>query len=311
MASRSVTTKSNRLALVALVLLAGCKDEIAAVHRDETPSTPASETPAITPPTPAAAGSPVALGESYRALHAGATVANAVETGKKIWPMLAADARTMVQTAAADSIAALGKMTIKVSAEDIGYKILGETAATRSAFMPTAKVTWRPKASTPATAGTLQLAGTSTVTLEVVREGSVWKLAAGPGLLADEHEIFRMPTGAEAAKGTDTLDAVSKGWQDVLAHGNGWDAYNLMSPAMRKRLLEMTAAVGGQGPADVARIFEKTIVDRRNNGVTVRSAVIEDRTDTRASIVLTYSNGKSDRFVGIRVDGKWWIEMPL
>lgn len=308
MPSRSVTI-SSRLALLAVLALVGCgKDKDGELHVGTTFHGEAAPGDAA---VRAAAGSPEELWEAYRAAHVGATVANAVETGRKLWPLLAGDARKMVGDAAAATIAALGSTKINVSAEEIGYKVLGETAAARAVFVASAKLTWEAKAGS-AGGGTMRLAGKgSPLALDAVREGDVWRLAAGPGLLAGEGEVFRMPTGAEAVAGADSLDAISARWQDILAHGNGWDAYNVMSPAMRAKLLELVGNMGGSGAGDVARIFEKTVVDRRNNGITVTSATIEDRTDTRATIVLVYSNGKSDRFIAVRVDGKWWLEMQL
>jgi hypothetical protein len=71
------------------------------------------------------------------------------------------------------------------------------------------------------------------------------------------------------------------------------------------------SSVGGSGAGDAARIFEKTLTDRRGRGVSITDTTIEDRTADSASFTVHYSVGKADKITAVRVDGAWWIEMPL
>jgi hypothetical protein len=160
----------------------------------------------------------------------------------------------------------------------------------------------------------ITLADTKTfdaVELEAERKGGRWRLAPSPGLIASDKEVFKAPAGSDAPTGLASADAVAERWKAILETGTGWDAYNLMSPAMHKRLNELVASVGGSGGGDVAKIFEKTIVDRRNRGLHVKSATLEHRTADSASLVLVYSDGKSDTFTCVRANGSWWLEMPF
>gem|GEM_PF-2503839 len=263
-------------------------------------------------------GSPRAWFADYRAAHDGATVDNAITTGKKIWPMLASDAQAVIVDQANASIAALS-VKVNITPQDLAYKLLGETAATRATMMHDATVVGDDPQ--PArTIGGHELVtrmlhvkgGGTTLDLAIVGDGGGWKLAAGPGLVADENEVFHAPSsGSDAPTGVASLDAVAARWKQVIASGNGWDAINIMSPAIHQKLLQLVASMGGSGAADVARIFEKTIVDRRNRGITVESVTIEDRTADRGTITMKYSNGVSESFTGVRVNGVWWLEVTM
>jgi len=69
--------------------------------------------------------------------------------------------------------------------------------------------------------------------------------------------------------------------------------------------------MGGDGMADVARIMEKTLVDRRNRGVTVTGTKIDSQTADRGQFTLTYSTGATDSFTAVHLDGVWWLEVTL
>ena len=263
-------------------------------------------------------GSPRAWFADYRAAHDGATVDNAIETGKKIWPMLASDAHSVILTQSRASIAAL-TAKVEISPQDLGYKLLGETAATRAAMMHDATVTGDDAQDSRTIDGhelvtrVLHVKGGGTaLDLPIVAQGGGWKLASGPNLLATEAEVFHAPaTGTDAPAGVASLDAVAARWKQVIATGNGWDAINIMSPAMHDKLIQLVASMGGSGAADVARIFEKTIVDRRNRGITVESVTIDGRTADRGTITMKYSNGVTESFTGVRVNGVWWLEVTM
>ena len=314
---------AHRYALVLAIAISACKGDDPHAKIVEPPpiAAPAKivqPPPIVAPPEAAKPRSPQAWFEDYRAAHEGATAANAIETGKKLWPMLASDAAAMLRQQASATLATLSA-TVAITAEDLGYKLLGETAAARAAVIHDARILGdSPEADRmvngkPLTARVLHVRGAgATIDLPIVAEGGSWKLAAGPGLVASDTEVFHAPaTGSDAPVGLPTVDALAARWKQVIATGNGWDALNIMSPAMRKRMLELVSQMGGTGMPDVARIFEKTIVDRRNRGITVESIKIEDRTDDRGSIVMKYSDGKSETFTGVRVAGVWWVEANL
>jgi len=310
-----------KLALAVVVALAGCsKDREPAPAADPAPPRPSVAADAAAPKpidSPKAidsprfdAASPQALFAAYQAAHAGATTANPIDTGRRIWPLLSADARDMVTKMSTETIGKLGPTAIKVSPEDIGYKVLGETAAVRAQAMPTATIVAARALTKDRTTLDIKLGGEH-LELVAVREGASWRLAAGPGLVVSDTEVFRAPSGREAPAGAATVDEAAAKFRDVLARGTGWDAYNMMSPANRERLLALMGQMGGTGAGDVAKVFEKTIADRRRAGITVVKAEVTDRTADAATVVLSYSNGASDRFHAVRVDGKWWLEMPI
>jgi hypothetical protein len=312
---------ARRYAVVLAIVIAACKGDDPRAKIVEPPPIVAPARiaePPVARPEAAKPGSPQAWFDDYRAAHEGATAANAIDTGKKLWPMLASDAAEMLRQQATTTLATL-KATVAITAEDLGYKLLGETAATRAAAMHDAKIVGddpRPErvvSGKSLVSRMLHVRGAgTTIDLPIVADGGSWKLAVGPSLVASDTEVFRAPaTGSDAPVGLPTLDGLAARWKQVIATGNGWDALNIMSPAMRKRVLELVSQMGGTGMPDVARIFEKTIVDRRNRGITVESMTIEDRTDDRGSIVMKYSDGKSETFTGVRVAGVWWVEAKL
>jgi hypothetical protein len=305
--------------LTAALALAGCKDKDKAPPARPATTDPTPVPPAP-PPAPANDGTAEELVAAYQAAHVGATTANVIETGKKLWPLLDDDARAMVTTAANATIGAMAT-SVQVSTSDLGYKILGEGAAARRDFMANAMLVEdrveqdRNIAGTIVSTRTLVLRAPGLEPIELVAEragkDAPWRFAASSGLLVTEQEVFRAPAGGDAPAGVATLDAVAARWAQILKAGTGWDAYNIMSPTMRTKLLDMMASVGGTGAGDVAKVFEKTIVDRRDRGVTVTKTAIENRTADHGSIVMTYSDGKTDTFDGVLVDGTWWLEMPL
>ncbi len=257
--------------------------------------------------------------ERYRDAHAGAVTANAVETGKRLWPLLAPDAQKLVDTAGAATLAAAGPTTAKLSPIELRYKILGETAAVRAAFMKVATISEQKQLPDAERDGsrilTMRLTardGATTLMYELVRaDDGPWLIAASPALLATDQDVFKTPAGRESHEGAASIEDLVAKWKQINASGTGWDAYNLMSPEMRKNVLRLVARVGGSGAEDAARIWEKTLVDRRTRGISITDAKIEDATADRAAVQLSYSLGGSDRLTLVRVDGKWWIEMPL
>jgi hypothetical protein len=304
-----------KYAVLALAVIACGKGDDRTAHNvaaDPDPAVVADPRPADKP------GSPKAWFADYRAAHDGATVDNAIDTGKKIWPMLASDAQAVLVEQSRTAIATLAVKT-HIEAQDVAYKLLGETAATRAAMMHDAKLAGDDAQDSRTIDGhelvTRMLHVTSGATkldLPIVAQGGGWKLAAGPHLVAGEDEVFHAPaTGTDAPAGVASLDAVAAKWKQVIAIGNGWDAMNIMSPAMHAKLLQLVASMGGTGPADVARIFEKTLVDRRNRGITVESYAIDGRTDDHGTITMKYSNGAEEAFSGVRVNGVWWLEVTM
>ena len=278
-----------------------------AVHVDAAP-----------PPGPAPeTGSPRAWFEDYRAAHADATPATAIDTGTKIWQMLADDAHQQLLALAATMAAKLP--TIHVGAQELAYKMLGETAAVRAPMMRVAKIT-SDQTTPPRQVGghtvpvhALRIEGNGqTLALDIINDGTGWKLAAGPSLTVDESDVFKAPSsGKDAPVGLPTLDAVVARWKEIVASGNGWDALNIMSPAMHAQLLQLIARMGGDGMPDVARIMEKTLVDRRNRGVTVTATKIDSQTADRGQFTFTYSTGTTDTFTAVRSGAAWWLEVKL
>jgi hypothetical protein len=154
--------------------------------------------------------------------------------------------------------------------------------------------------------------GATTLTFELEStDGGPWRFAGSRDLLASDNEVFKTPAGQETTVGTASIDALAARWKQVNASGTGWDAYNLMSPAMRTKIINLVSRVGGNGAGDAARIFEKTLTDRRGRGVSITSIAIDDRTADSANLTINYSVGRADKITAVRVDGAWWIEMPL
>jgi hypothetical protein len=315
---------SFALAVAAVAAVAaGCKSKAPSPGESArpTPTAPAIDAPPA-PAAPAAAAdwrTPEDLWNAYRDAHVGATPGNAVATGRRLWPMLGSDAHDLVTTGVHQQLQALGAAAAHISPDELAYKLLGEIAAARAPFITGGEL----RAVTPKPdslingrrigSATIQIrkGAEPPVELELERVDGSWRFKPGPGLLPDESAVFKTPAGGEGAQGSASLDAVVARWTQVLETGTGWDAYNVMSPAMRKRLLDMIAQVGGNGAGDVAKVFEKTIVDRRNNGIHVQATKIDDRSADRGTIAVTYSNGSTDTFAAVRADGAWWIEMPM
>lgn len=257
----------------------------------------------VTVEAPSVARSPDALWDAYRAAHVGATPANAVDTGRKLLPLLSADARQFMHEVARTQLRELGSR-ITVDEDELVLKLLGETAAARASMITAAT----PKIELAADRATITVA--PDLVLQATRAGDRWVVARSPNLMASDTEVFRTPAGKEQAAGAPTADALLMRWRSVLEGGSGWDAYNLLSPPMRSRLGALMGRMGGTGPTDVARVLEKTLVDRRNRGIHVASARVEGATADRAEVVVEFSNGRTDRFTAIVVDGVWWLEFP-
>ena len=235
-----------------------------------------------------------------------------------MWSMLSHDAQKLILDQAKQAVLAASSPVMPDS-QDIAYKIVGETAAARAALMKDAQLAevspqgvvttnghkvWRTKV--------VIASGVTKLHLELVSDKGRWKLEPTPDLTVREDELFKAPsTGADAPHGLPTIDALAAAWKKTVDSGNGWDALNIMSPSMRKQLLDMVARMGGSGMADVARIMEKTLVDRRNRGLSVKAVSIDNRTDAGGSIKTTYSNDESDTFTAVRLDGLWWLEVKI
>ena len=197
--------------------------------------------------------------------------------------------------------------------------MLGESAAARASMMANAQIA-ELTASPDEVRGSDKIARTrlvvkdqdTTLELELIKTNDgPWLFAASPGLIATDTDVFKRPAGREQATGQPTLDAVVARWKQVNATGTGWDAYNLMSPSMRRRILGMVSSVGGNGAEDAARIFEKTLTDRRGRGVTITATKITDQTPDRANVEINYSTGKSETATAVKVEGAWWIELSF
>ncbi len=303
---------------LALIVLVACgsraDEEIANRAREPAPRLADASLPA--PVTPRDADQ---AWTAYRDAHKGATSANAVETGKKLWAMLAPDAQQIVADSLATTVGSLGKTGAKLDATDAHYRVLGESAAARASMMAAAQIA-ELTASPDEVRGTDKISrshlvvkdqGTTLVFELVKTNDGPWLFAASPGLIATDTDVFKRPAGHEETTGAPTLDAVVAKWKQINATGTGWDAYNLMSPAMRRRILGMVASVGGNGAEDAARIFEKTLSDRRGRGMAITSTRITDQAADRASVEVNYSTGKSETATAVKVDGAWWIELAF
>ena len=232
----------------------------------------------------------------------GATPANAIETGRKILPLLDRGASDLVLTAAREQLAKLGATPI--SEQDLVCKMLGESAAVRAKVIASATPRFEQ------TGKHARIVISAALILDAEQDGT-WQLAPGPNLLASETDVFKPAAGKEAPAGTATADALAGRWKTVLDSGTGWDAYNLLSPAMRSKLLGMMAQMGGSGAGDVAKVFEKTIADRRDRGIHVSKARVEGLTADHGEVVVESSDGSTDRFTCVKVDGAWWLEFPF
>jgi hypothetical protein len=294
---------------LSLLVACGSRDE---AKRDDPPplATPDASANLEAAPAPTRPGTPEELWQRYRAIHATATQANAIETGKQLWSMLTPDAQALVDQAGKATLAAARSTSVEMDLAELRFKLLGESAVARVEFMKTATIS-ELEAKTSAATLTAKGAG-QTLTFELVRAtGGPWLFTASPGLLATDTEVFRLPSGQEETKGAPSVDASIQAWKRANATGTGWDAYNLLSPAMRSKILRLVSSVGGSGAADAARIFEKTLVDRRNRGVTITTTKITDQTADQATVEITYSSGKPETITLVKVDGVWWVEMPL
>ena len=262
------------------------------------------------------AGSAEAAWQRYRDAHAGATPANAVDTGKVLWSMLTSEAQQLVDEAGKATIAAAGPTGAKLDRTELRFKLLGESAATRVAFMTGATINaLTPHATVKDVASAeLRIRGGDgrTLVFKLARQpGGPWLLAPSPALLATDQDVFKLPAGREASTGAASLDDLVARWKKANDTGTGWDTYNLMSPAMRARVLRLVASVGGSGAEDAARIWEKTLVDRRNRGLVITGIEIQHQSADGARFEVTYSSGKPESITAVKVDGAWWIEMPL
>jgi hypothetical protein len=316
------------LAMLAVAALASCKSgsksgnppaDKLTEQREAAKADPPTPPPPAPTPTAASFSSADDLWTAYVAAHVGATPANALETGKKIWPMLDDDAQKLVADAVDQQLANLS-MNVKLSAEELRYKMIGESAAARAetiAKTPPSEMTRDNDIKLPS--GSVKggvhwrLRAPDGTKLEYVAESldGKWHIAPSASLFVSDQEVFKAPAGKQGPTGVASAEAASERWKQVLETGNGWDAYNVMSPVMRDKLHTLVAQVGGNGADDVAKIFEKTIVDRRNRGVHVTKTAISGKTATSASLAFTYSDGKTDNFNTVLADGVWWIEMPL
>lgn len=278
--------------------------------------------PAPAPATATAPGSTASTVEdwfaAYRSAHATASPANAVETGKAMWELLSSDAQKFVLDQSKQAVLAASK-PVMPDPQELAYKIVGETAAARAAMMKDAKLTEVTPSPTADLSGkkvqsskVVITSGTTKLQLIVILQAGRWKLDPSPDMVVREDELFKAPsTGTDSPHGLPTVEALGAAWKKTVDTGNGWDALNIMSPGMRKQLTELVARMGGSGMADVARIMEKTLVDRRNRGLSVKSVSIESRTDTTAALKTTYSNDESDSFTAVRIDGLWWLELKI
>jgi hypothetical protein len=289
---------------------------VACSRRDDTPAaTGAGSAAMVASGSARVAAAPAldtvdGLWAAYKAAHAGATTGNVFDTGRAIWVLLAPDAQGMVNGVAREMIDKLGRGTGAITIEQLAYKVLGETAAARAKDIATATPHVEMAGSDHATVSVV--VGKDSLAFEATRGATGWRLAAGPSLVVDYSAVFKAPaSGSAAPAGSPTPDALLARWRTTLERGNGWDAYNLLSPVNRTKLDGLIAQMGGSGADDIVKVLEKTIVDRRTAGIAITSATIEAREAASATISLTYSNGQGDRFPAVRIDGVWWLEMPI
>jgi hypothetical protein len=309
--------KTQRLTVLALLATT-----LIACNKSDAPPTPtgsgspssgsAAGSAVIVTPVPAPAtsapGSAEALWAAYQAAHVGATSGNVLETGRKIWPLLDGDAQKVILDVSKQTKAQLDA-NIKLSTQELAYRVLGEMAAARTQLIADGRLT---AVSPTGDGATLEIrSGKDSLKFEATNAHGEWRLAASESLVTSSSDVFHAPAGSKAPNGRATLELLAEDWKAAIGNGTGWDAYNMLSPANRARLGQLIGQMGGSGAGDVAKVFEKTIVDRRNRGITITAATIEDRTADSAAIVLTYSNSEHDRFPAVHVDGQWWLEMRL
>lgn len=263
--------------------------------------------PDAAPPEVIVPSTPQALWRAYQAAHAGASKATALEVGRTIDALLSREASAIIAEAAATMAAKL-PASAGLKVEEIRYKLLGEGAASRAAQIARATVEFGPDGDTVAFTAR---DGATTLEFVAVRDGDQWRLGPSPSLLVAEDDLFALPAGQVATVGAATPEAVAARWVDALNSGTGWDAYNLVAPSNRARLKAMIAEMGGSGDEDVVRVFDKTIRDRRDRGITALPATVPAGGDERRTIEFRYSDGTTDQFDAVREDGAWWIVMPL
>lgn len=262
---------------------------------------------------------PEAVWQRYRDAHAGATTANAIATGTTLWAMLSPEAQRVVEQAATTTIAAATRTTGQTfDLAEMRVKLLGESAASRVAFMKHAAIVERIPHPDETRGGTVTSSvtlivksGTEKLTFELTKSNGSWRFAPSPALVASEDAVFKTPAGQESNVGSPTAEAAIARWKQVNAGGTGWDAYNALSPDMRRKILRMVASVGGNGAPDAARIFEKTLTDRRTRGMTITGTRVIDQAAEHARFEISYSNGKPEEATAVKVDGVWWIELAL
>lgn len=296
-----------RIALLLVVLaLVGCDKRSSPAPKPQPPAATDAAT-ADAAPTPTLE-TVDGLWDAYRTLHTAATQSSAETIGRAIDALLSEDARAIITQAADQSVGAL-PTTLSIKSSEVRYKLLGEGAVARAALITAGTIT---VSETDASHALITMtSGGKTLVWNAVKEDAGWRFAPSPDLLVKEDDLFALPAGASDPKGGASADAIAAAWVAALNGGSGWDAYNLIAPSGRAKLRAMIAQMGGAGDADVVRVLEKTIRDRRDRGIVARPATVKPCDGDRCPVTFPYSDGTSDDFEAVREDGLWWIVLPL
>lgn len=277
----------------------GGADRGAAASGDDGPRYPEPDKPGA---IDASAPEPVqALWRAFREVHAGATDANAEETGRKLWPLLSGDVHAAVATRFGDLVRGFGSGKMGVDLEHLTYRVLGQIAAVHANQVVGGdiEVTMRSRDDGTVTAEyDGHYAGDHIPSYEAREEDGQWRMVDASGLFSGpdlpRHDDLQHPTDREA---------LAVQWIAVLEHGHGRDAYDMLSGGTHSQMLS-AANQGGLNLYSVVAALDAALAARQARKVAITGHAVDG-----AELTLTYADGSTETFKIDKFGDEYFIDM--
>jgi len=243
------------------------------------------------------------LWKAFVAAHDGATTANAVATGKKIWPLLGPDAHANIGIRLGQILEGFRSNKLGVDLESLTYRVIGEIAAERANRIIGADIEVRMRTRDDGSV-TAEIEGhyrgDRIPSFEAREERGTWSLIPSGGLFASARASSH---GGEEVKHPASLEALATEWTRVLEHGRGREAYELLSSGTHNQLLS-GANEDGLDQFAVVSVLDAALDARQG-----RKLAITGHTIDRKRITLTYADGTSETFAADEFADEWFIDL--
>ena len=263
--------------------------------------------------TSAASTRPRALWAQYKAIHADATLQNALATGQQIDGLLSEEAREVIGDVLSDSNRRIRPEAIREAfALDImRQRILGESAAVRRDRIAQYSV------------GSVDLAGEHAtlhiydgskwiMDLPVVLEHGAWRFEPSDSLLPKYDELYPLPDAPSRTipRTYGTPQAAARALARAMNDGTAWHFYDLLDSTTKAKTQRALDSMGAS-EEKMLRVLENALRVYRADFGTAFVASVTQTSPDRARVVIAYSKGRTEYYTAVLENDSWRIQMMI